>query len=95
MQSMTDTMTVRKTIPLFRAIPLATAGVALLGLLAVNLSHSTAVQSRESTAPMASARQAEVIAPIATMAIVPAPVIDHNTQRFVGTGDGSAGSWVR
>jgi len=94
MQLMSET-TVRKTIPLFRAIPLAAAGVALLGLLAVNLSHSTAVQSRESTAPTAIARAADIIAPPATMEIVPASVIDHGAQSFVGTGDGSAGSWVR
>jgi hypothetical protein len=94
MQLMSDT-TVRTTIPLVRAIPLAAAGVALLGLLAVNLSHSTAVQSRESTAPNAIARAADVIAPPATMEIVPALVVDHGAQHFVGTGDGSAGYWVR
>ena len=31
----------------------------------------------------------------ATMAIVPAAVIDPTSEVFIGTGDGSAGSWVR
>jgi hypothetical protein len=29
------------------------------------------------------------------MAIIPSPVIDHDAQLFVGTGDGSNGGWVR
>jgi hypothetical protein len=31
----------------------------------------------------------------ATMAIVPAPAIDPTAEVFIGTGDGSVGSWVR
>ncbi len=30
-----------------------------------------------------------------TMAIVPASAIDPSTSLFIGTGDGSNGSWVR
>jgi hypothetical protein len=30
-----------------------------------------------------------------TMAIIPSPVIDHDAQFFMGTGDGSNGDWVR
>ncbi|MDX8512338.1 hypothetical protein [Mesorhizobium captivum] len=31
----------------------------------------------------------------ATMEIVPAPVIDPKSEVFIGTGDESAGSWVK
>jgi len=31
----------------------------------------------------------------ATMEIVPAPVIDATAEVFIGTGDGSEGSWVK
>jgi hypothetical protein len=31
----------------------------------------------------------------ATMQIVPAPVIDPKAEFFLGTGDGSNGSWIR
>ena len=34
-------------------------------------------------------------APLATMQIVPAPVIDPKAEFFVGTGDRSNGSWIR
>jgi hypothetical protein len=30
-----------------------------------------------------------------TMRIAPAPVIDSGAEIFIGTGDGSNGSWVR
>jgi hypothetical protein len=79
----------------FRAILIASGSVALLGLLAANLSSSTAVRSQESTRlPTASGRASNAVAPAATMPIVPAAVLDQGAQRFVGTGDGSAGSWV-
>ena len=38
---------------------------------------------------------ARVDARVPTKEIVPAPAIDRNAERFIGTGDGSAGSWVR
>jgi hypothetical protein len=80
---------------LFRAILAATAGVALLGFLSANLSSSTAPRPRENgRALMATAQAADVVVPMAMMQIVPAPVIDRSAQRFIGTGDGSAGSWM-
>ena len=82
-------------IPLLRVILIATASVALLGVLAANLSPSTAVRSHESSRlPTANGRASDVVAPPATMQIVPAGVIDRSAQRFIGTGDGSAGSWM-
>jgi hypothetical protein len=82
-------------IPPLRAILVATAGVALLGLLAANLSTSTAVRSHESSRlPKASGRASDVVGAPATMRIVPAAVLDHSAQHFIGTGDGSAGFWA-
>ncbi len=41
-------------------------------------------------------RDARAAAPrAAAMTIVPAPVIDPDAEVFIGTGDGSNGSWVR
>ena len=78
-----------------RAILVATASVALLGLLAANLSTSTAVRSHESSRlPTASGRASNIVASAATTPIVPAAVLDQSAQRFIGTGDGSAGSWM-
>ena len=87
---------VQKTshLPPLRALLLATASVALLGLLAANVSTSTAVRSHESgRLPTASARASNVDASSAMTPIVPAPVLDHSAH-FIGTGDGSAGSWM-
>ena len=75
----------------FPAVLLATASVALLGLLAANMSISTAVRSRESNPP---ATASHVVAQAATMQIIPAAVIDHSAPHFIGTGDGSAGFWT-
>jgi hypothetical protein len=88
---------VQKTshIPPLRAILIATASVALLGLLAANLSTSTAVRSHESSRlPTANGPVSIVVEPPATTRIVPAAVLDQSAQRFIGTGDGSAGSWM-
>jgi hypothetical protein len=40
----------------------------------------------------ATARASGIVAPPATVQIVPAAVMDYGAERFVGTGDGSAGS---
>jgi hypothetical protein len=78
-----------------RAILVAAASVALLGLLAANVSTSTAVRSNESSRlPTASGHASNVVAPPATTPIVPAAVLDHSARHFIGTGDGSAGSWM-
>jgi len=73
---------------LFQAILAAAAIVALVGLLAANLSFSSVAPSRES------GRAGEVATPPAAMKISPAAVIERNAPRFIGTGDGSAGSWL-
>jgi hypothetical protein len=46
-------------------------------------------------ATSAPAPQAATMSEPATMKIVPAPVIDPKSEIFIGTGDRSAGSWVR
>ena len=63
------------------------------------LGSVVAIKSFIQTTPVA-ARQAAATSAGATpmsqpptMKIVPAPVIDTKTKVFVGTGDGSAGSW--
>ncbi|MGP0094763.1 MAG: hypothetical protein ACLPKB_33140 [Xanthobacteraceae bacterium] len=76
------------------AILAATASVALLALLAATLLASSAVRSHGTSPAMAAARMNAIVAAPATMDIVPADVMDHSAERFVGTGDGSAGSWV-
>jgi len=78
---------------LFRAILVAMASVAGLGLLAANLSPSIPARSGESNRPL-TATGSVVVAPRATMEIIPAAVIDKDALRFIGTGDGSGGSWV-
>jgi hypothetical protein len=91
---MISSPTVQKTSHASRAILAATAGVALLGLLAAALSTSTAVRSRVTSPTMATGLAGGIVAPPDTMEIVPAAVMDRRAERFVGTGDGSAGSWV-
>jgi hypothetical protein len=94
---MTIVAIVQNTSPraLFRAILAATASVALLGFLSANLSPSTALRSSEnSRALIATGHASDVVATPATMQIVPAGVLDRSAQRFIGTGDFSAGSWM-
>jgi hypothetical protein len=75
-----------------RAVLAATASVALVGLLAAALSTSTAVRSHGTSPMTASARASSIVAPPATMEIVPAAAMDHGAEGLIGTGDGSAGS---
>jgi hypothetical protein len=80
-------------ISLFRAILVATASIALLGVLAANLPTSTPLRSQESgRPPTATARASDVVVTPATMQIVPAGVLDRSAQDFIGTGDASASS---
>jgi len=67
------------------------------------LSTALTVKAFNPAATPATARQAITISnrmgnPIAlpaTMDIVPASVIDSSAAHFIGTGDGSVGSWSR
>lgn len=72
------------------------AAVALSGLLAINWPLFATARSLSSPrASMVSSSASTTSAGPATMDIVPTPVIDPSSGRFVGTGDGSAGSWIR
>jgi hypothetical protein len=69
------------------------AGIAaaLPGLAAANLFMSS---DRSEIRAAARQSKAATLQP-ALMKIVAAPVIDSNSELFIGTGDGSNGSWVR
>ena len=69
------------------AVVAFSAAVALLGLL----NWPVATTARSHGGPQASAVSSNAV----TMDIVPAPATDSSSGRFVGTGDGSAGSWIR
>jgi hypothetical protein len=72
------------------------AAVALSGLLAINWSlFTTARSSSGPRASMVSSTASTTSAGPAAMDIVPTPVNDPSSGYFVGTGDGSAGSWIR
>jgi len=74
----------------------AAIAAALPGLAAANLFMSTALSLHDRSETRAAERQptAATVQP-ALMEIVAAPVIDPNSELFIGTGDGSNGSWVR
>jgi hypothetical protein len=78
-------------VPRFWIILAAGIAAALPGLAAANL-----FMSRDRSEIRAAARQsnAATVQP-AMVKIVAAPVIDSNSELFIGTGDGSNGSWVR
>jgi hypothetical protein len=74
------------------------AGIAaaLPGLAAANLFMSTAWSLHDRGEIRAAARQSKAVTvQPALMEIVAAPVVDSNSELFIGTGDGSNGSWVR
>jgi hypothetical protein len=71
------------------AIPAAAAAVVLLGLVWPGLSRPPATLRPDGAATPPSA---ELAIP-ALLTTVTAPVIDRSAARFVGTGDGSNGSW--
>jgi hypothetical protein len=77
----------------------AAALVAALGVgsgrLALVTDSSHATESRSHEVPTYTGRARVAIAPAATMEIAPAPVIDARASFFIGTGDGSNGSWTR
>ena len=76
---------------------------AILGLTAATLIAlsnagdlpTAARSSHASSAVITSDQAATMSAQPVTMQIVPANVIDPNTELFIGTGDGSAGFWTR
>lgn len=75
--------------------PVLMALIALVAVIAVKLFTTTisSIYARQAIAAPAHVPAAD--SPIPTMKIAPAPVIDPDAERFVGTGDGSAGAWVR
>jgi hypothetical protein len=75
--------------PVLIALILLGAAITVRSFAMVVSSTST----RESIVAATSGPAAD--APVATMKIAPAPVIDPGAERFVGTGDGSEGGWVR
>jgi hypothetical protein len=76
---------------------LASTAAAVLALLAAAHISSPASSAAHdgSQIAVATGPASAAGAPPATTAIVPAPVIDPRAEMFVGTGDGSAGTWVR
>ena len=71
------------------------AAVAFLGLAAADLSSSTTVNSHQtSQVSVATARVVPAVARAAKMDDV-FPVIDPDTEFFLGAADGSAGAWIR
>jgi hypothetical protein len=72
------------------------AAVVFLGLSAFGIRPYTPAYSHGSRQlPITSSSAATVPARPAGMDIVPADVLDSNPVFFIGTGDGSAGSWTR
>ena len=73
------------------------AAAATLGLLAVpGLFVSAPSQSRGSGRVAIAIGDASSALPLyAKVNVAPAPVIDPSAEVFVGTGDGSNGSWIR
>ena len=88
----------RNTSDVSRVWIILAAGIAaaLPGLAAANLFMSSALSLHDRSEIRAAARQskAATVQP-ALMEIVAAPVIDSNAELFIGTGDGSNGSWIR
>ncbi len=73
-----------------------TAAVTFLGLSAAGMLPYAAAHTKESAQlPAATSRAAAIPAGPAAMDVVPADVIDPSPVFFIGTGDGSAGSWTR
>jgi hypothetical protein len=70
----------------------ASIAAALPGLAAANLFMSSALSLHDRAAARQS--KAATVQP-ALMEIAAAPVIDSNGELFIGTGDGSNGSWIR
>ena len=62
----------------------------ILTLLGSLVAIKSFIPATSAAAPQAAARSDP-----ATMKIVPAPVVDPKSEIFIGTGDRSAGSWVR
>ena len=81
-----------RTLPL-RATLVAAISIALLGVVAVSSAFYDAMRSRRSTPAIATEHVSEATEVAATMKIVPADVLDHGAQSFVGTGDGNTGFW--
>ena len=78
---------------LLPAMLVAMASIAGSGLLAAYLSPATSIPSHEVAAPL-TVTGSVIVEPGATMQIIPADVVDKNPSRFIGTGDGSGGSWM-
>ena len=78
-------------VPRFWIILAAGIAAALPGLAAANLFMS---RNRSEICAAAHQSKAATVQP-ALMKIVAAPVIDSHSELFIGTGDGSNGSWVR
>jgi hypothetical protein len=73
-----------------------------LFVAAAILTMSGAVAATKSLTPASSVtalpaptRVASADSPSQMMAIVPAPVIDANSEVFVGTGDAAGGGWTK
>jgi hypothetical protein len=86
-----------RPVPSTRARQVWIAVAATLGLLVVvSLSASAPSQSRGSGRVAIAIGDASSALPLyAKMNIAPAPVVDPSAEGFVGTGDGSNGSWIR
>jgi hypothetical protein len=86
-----------RSVPSARVKLVAAVVVVLLGgAIALSLSPSSSSPPRVASHVALKIRDASVAVPrTATMKIVPAPVIDPSAEVFIGTGDGSSGSWVR
>jgi hypothetical protein len=83
-----------------RTMLIATTVLIALGTAAAIKVFTPASTSLAASNTVASSRDAIIRDAVAreragTMAIIPSPVIDHDAQLFVGTGDGSNGGWVR
>jgi hypothetical protein len=75
-----------------RALLMAAAFLTMLAAVEATKSFTTMTSTTRFHAP---ARAAVSVFPLDMMAIVPAPVIDTHAEVFIGTGDGSGGTWVK
>lgn len=77
-------------------IAVSSTPAAGLGVIAAGLPPTTGSHSNVSgQVPKDTGHASAALAPLAPMAIVPAPVVDPSGEVFIGTGDGSNGSWSR
>jgi hypothetical protein len=85
----------RRTLLMPAIFGIALAAVAF-GLLNTRLSPSTAAHMHQSPKAVAATNEPRAArAEPAMMKIVPANVLDPSSSVFMGTGDGSNGSWAR